>query len=110
MTQTVTSRHSLDISVDDYRGYAGLSPLAGLLTMKDATTKGLTVNESVERIKRLHWAMKRLHFALIAHIPAMPVYELKMAFSLHAHYAAEHVSEFAKRVREMRQTPYGLEN
>ena len=39
----------------------------------------------------------------------MPIYELKMAFSLHAHYCAEHVGEFATRVSEMRQPPYGLE-
>jgi hypothetical protein len=39
----------------------------------------------------------------------MPIYELKMAFSLHAHYCAEHIGEFAARVREMRQPPYGLE-
>jgi hypothetical protein len=84
-------------------------PLAGLLTMREATTKGLTVTESVERLKRLHWSLKRLHYALIARIPSMPIYELKMAFSLHAHYCAEHVDEFAKRVREMRQPPYGLE-
>jgi hypothetical protein len=32
-----------------------------------------------------------------------------MAFSLHALYCAEHVEEFARRVREMRQPPYGLE-
>jgi hypothetical protein len=109
MMQNEASRRSFDVSVDDYRGYAGLAPLAGLLSMKDATTKGLTVNESVERLKRIHWSLKRLHLALIARIPAMPVYELKMAFSLHAHYCAEHVGEFAKRVREMRQPPYGLE-
>ncbi len=35
----------------------------------------------------------------------MPIYELKMAFSLHAHYCAEHADSFAKRVREMRQPP-----
>ena len=39
----------------------------------------------------------------------MPIYELKMAFSLHAHYCAEHIGEFAARVREMRQPPHGLE-
>jgi hypothetical protein len=38
-----------------------------------------------------------------------PIYELKMAFSLHAYYCSEHVGEFASRVREMRQPPYGLE-
>jgi hypothetical protein len=32
-----------------------------------------------------------------------------MAFSLHAYYCSEHVGEFASRVREMRQPPYGLE-
>jgi hypothetical protein len=32
-----------------------------------------------------------------------------MAFSLHAHYCAEHIGEIATRVREMRQPPYGLE-
>ena len=105
MTQTATSRDFESISVDDYRGYAGLSPLAGLLTMKEATSKGLTVTESVERIKRIRWALKRLHMTLIARIPAMPIYELKMAFSLHAHYCAEHIGVFAKRVTEMRQPP-----
>jgi len=77
--------------------------------MHDATVTGLTVTESVERIKRIHWSLKRLHFAFVAHIPSTPVYELKMAFSLHAHFCAEHVGEFAKRVHEMRQPPYGLE-
>ncbi len=109
MTQNEALRPSLDAAVEDYRGYAGLRPLAGLLNMKEAIGKGLTVNESVERIKRIHWSLKRLHYALAAHIPSTPVYELKMAFSLHAHYCAEHVGEFAKRVREMRQPPYGLE-
>jgi hypothetical protein len=109
MTQTKNSQHTADISIDAYRGYAGVTPLAGLLTMREATTTGLTVTESVERLKRLHWSLKRLHYALIARIPSIPIYELKMAFSLHAHYCAEHVGEFAKRVREMRQPPYGLE-
>lgn len=97
------------VSIDDYRGYAGLPPLAGLLSMREATTQGLTVAESVERIKRIHWALKRLHSIFVARIPATAIYELKMAFSLHAHYCAEHVSALARRVREMRQPPYGLE-
>ena len=98
-----------DDSIDAYQGYGGLTPLAGLLTMRDATTTGLTVTESVDRLKRIHWSLKRLHYAFVARIPSMPIYELKMAFSLHAHYCAEHVGEFAKRVREMRQPPHGLE-
>jgi hypothetical protein len=77
--------------------------------MREATTTGLTVAQSVERLKRIHWSLKRLCFAFIARIPSEPIYELKMAFSLHAHFCAEHVGEFADRVREMRQPPYGLE-
>lgn len=104
-------QHSLHSSgsIDNYRGYAGLPPLAGLLSMREAMTNGITVAESVGRLKRLHWSLKRLHYAFVAFIPSTPIYELKMAFSLHAHYCAEHVTDLAKRVREMRQPPYGLE-
>jgi hypothetical protein len=94
---------------ETYRGYANLPPLVGLQTMAEAATKGLTVADSVARLKRLHWSLKRLHGIFTARIAATPIYELKMAFSLHAHYCAEHVGEFAKRVRELRQPPYGLE-
>lgn len=96
-------------SLEHYQGYAGLPPLVGLQTMADATTKGLTVTESVARLKRLHWSLKRLHGIFVDRIAATPIYELKMAFSLHGHYCAEHVPEFARRVREMRQPPHGLE-
>jgi hypothetical protein len=109
MTQTENSRQTTNVSIDTYRGYDGLAPLAGLLTMREATTTGLTVKESVERLKRLHWSLKRLHSIWIARIPATPVYELKMAFSLHAYYCAEHIDKIVRRVREMRQPPYGLE-
>jgi hypothetical protein len=94
--------------VSDYRGYASLPPLVGLLSMEDAASKGLSVAEAVDRLKRLHWSLNRLHSIFVAHITAMPIYELKMAFSLHAHYCAEHVHTIATRVREMRQPPYGL--
>ena len=109
MTDRENPQRTADVSIDGYRGYGGLPPLAGLLSMREAATKGLTVAESVERIKRIHWALKRLHAIFIARIPATAIYELKMAFSLHAHYCAEHVDTLAKRVREMRQPPYGLE-
>ena len=42
-------------------------------------------------------------------IPSEPVYELKMTFSLHSHYCAEHVATLRKRVGEMREPPLGLE-
>jgi len=96
-------------AVDTYTGYAGLPPVVGLETMREATSRGLNVTQSVARLKRLHWSLKRLHQIFVARITSMPIYELKMAFSLHAFYCSEHVGEFATRVREMRQPPYGLE-
>ncbi len=110
MTQNEPPDQRTDPQIRSYRGYAGLAPLAGLQTMEEALTKGLTVLESVSRLKRIHWALKRLHDIFVSRIAATPVYELKMAFSLHAYYCAEHVGEFAARVREMRQPPYGLES
>jgi hypothetical protein len=70
---------------------------------------GLSVEECVRRLKRYHYAFKRLHQILTARITSEPLYELKMGFSLHAHLCAEHVSALRKRVGEMREPPLGLE-
>jgi hypothetical protein len=80
-----------------------------LHTMKEAISKGLTVAESVARLKRYHWTAKRLSLILTSRIASMPIYELKMAFSMHAYYLAENVTPFFNRVREMRQPPYGMD-
>ena len=77
--------------------------------MAEAMKPGLTVEECVRRLKRYHYAFKRLHHIFTARITAEPIYELKMAFSLHAHLCAEHVSALRKRVGEMREPPLGLE-
>jgi hypothetical protein len=77
--------------------------------MADAMKSGLSVEECVRRLKRYHYAFKRLHQIFTARITAEPVYELKMAFSLHAHLCAEHVTALRKRVGEMREPPLGLE-
>ena len=70
---------------------------------------GLSVEECVRRLKRYHYAFKRLHQIFTARITAEPIYELKMGFSLHAHLCAEHVAALRKRVGEMREPPLGLE-
>lgn len=98
-----------ELSLDSYRGYAGLPPIVGLHSMRDAVAHGLVVSASVKRLKRLHWSLKRLHQIFVSRITSTPIYELKMAFSLHAHYCVEHVGEFAARVKEMRQPPHGLD-
>ncbi len=92
-----------------YKSYRNLPPLAGICSMSDAMKPGLSVEECVRRLKRYHYALKRLHQILTARITAEPVYELKMAFSHHAHLCAEHVTALRKRVGEMREPPLGLD-
>jgi hypothetical protein len=92
-----------------YRSYRDLPVLAGLCTMEEAMRPGLLVEQCVARLKRYHYAFKRLHQIFVSRITAEPIYELKMAFSLHGHYCAEHVSALRQRVGEMREPPLGLE-
>ena len=91
------------------RSYRGLPPLAGLCSLEEAARSGLRVEESVARLKRYHYAFKRLHEIFTARITAEPIYELKTAFSLHAYLCAEHVTSLAARVGEMREPPLRLE-
>src|ERR1043165_3491640 len=86
-----------------------LPKLAGLGSLTDAQKPGLSVEECVRRLKRYHYVFKRLHQIFTARITAEPIYELKMGFSLHAHYCAEHVTALRKRVGEMREPPLGLD-
>jgi hypothetical protein len=75
--------------------------------MEDGISKGLAVQESVERLKRIRWALKRLYSVFIAKIASEPVYEFKMAFSLHAHYCGEHIDALERRIRQLDQTERG---
>ena len=92
-----------------YTPYQNLPPLAGLCTFEAAMVPGLSVEQCVTRLKRYHYAFKRLAQIFTARITAEPIYELKSTFSLHAHYCAEHVTALRKRVGEMREPPLGLE-
>src|SRR5204863_3009777 len=89
--------------------YRKLPRLAGICSMEEAMKPGLSVEECVGRLKRYHYAFKRLHEIFTHRITAEPIYELKMAFSLHAHLCAEHATALRKRVGEMREPPLGLE-
>src|SRR4051794_34702902 len=87
----------------------GFSPLAGIATMADVMKPGLPVDQCVARLKRYHYAFKRLHQIFTARITAEPIYELKTGFSLHAWLCAEHVKALADRIAEMREPPLGLD-
>lgn len=97
------------LKLDAYTGYKGLPPLVNLTSVHEAVSKGLPVEDVASRLKRIHWALREAHKAMVAHIAGVPIYELKMAFSLHSFYCAEHIKEIEDRIREMRQPPYGLE-
>src|SRR5947199_1464044 len=95
--------------MNDYKSYRNLPALAGICAMDEAMKPGLSVEECVRRLKRYHYAFKRLHQIFTARITAEPIYELKMAFSLHAYLCAEHTTALRTRVGEMREPPLGLE-
>jgi len=86
-----------------------LPPLAGLGTFERAMQPGLSIEECVNRLKRFHYAFWKLHRICIASLTSEPIYELKMAFSLHGHLAAENDTHFRGRIGEMREPPLGLE-
>jgi len=92
-----------------YRSYRGLPTLAGLATVEEAARPGLGIEACVARLKRLHYASRRLHAIFTARITAEPIYELKAGFAHHAYLCAEAVQALRDRVGEMREPPLGLE-
>ena len=86
-----------------------LPELAGLCSYEEASRTALSLDDCVVWLKRMHYVWKRLHQIFTSHITAEPNYELKMAFSLHAHLCAEHAQSIRTRVSEMREPPLGLD-
>ncbi len=99
----------IESTMNAYTSYRNLPPLAGLCSFSEAMKPGLSVEQCVTRLKRFHYAFKRLHRIFNARITAEPIYELKMGFSLHAHLCAEHATALRRRIGEMREPPLGLE-
>lgn len=97
------------INLTTYRSYRDLPSIAGIASIEEAARIGLSIDDCVARLKQHHWIFRRLHSIFIRHIPSEPIYELKMIYSLHAHYCAEHAAAWRKRVGEMREPPLGLE-
>jgi len=97
------------VSFVNYESYRGLPQLAGVGNIAEAVRPGLSVEACVARLKRYHYAFRRLHEILIARITAEPIYELKTGFAHHSYLCAEHVQALRTRVGEMREPPLGLE-
>lgn len=95
-----------------------LPTLAGLCTIERAVAQGTagtdgepvwSLEQSVERLKRLHYVLKRMCETFTAWIPSEAIYELKTLFSHHAYLCAEQVTLLRRRVSEMREPPLGLD-
>src|ERR1700722_19668626 len=99
----------IPMNPSNFRSYKDLPPIAGVATFEEAMAIGLSVEDCVSRLKRHHWAFRRLNEILLKRLIAEPIYELKMGFSLHALYCAEHAAAWRKRVAEMREPPLGLD-
>ncbi|MPZ17840.1 MAG: hypothetical protein GEV06_08020 [Luteitalea sp.] len=100
----------MNTQITAYRSYRTLPPLAGICSFEEAARPGLSVEESVRRLKRHHYGFKRLFQVFQSRLTAEPVYELKMAFSYHSHLCMEHASVLRQRVAEMRTPPLGLDD
>ena len=108
MTAPIDLSHQSSFTAS-YQTHRNLPPLAGLCSFVDAERPGLSVDQSVRRLKRHHYVLRRIHGILTARITAEPIYELKMAWSHQAWLCAEQVSALRARVGEMREPPLGLD-
>jgi len=95
--------------IEQYTTYRDLPSLAGLCGMPRAISSDWSLDESVARLKRIHYVLRRIHETLLARIPGEPIYELKTLYSHHAYLCAEQVTSIRRRVSEMREPPLGLD-
>jgi hypothetical protein len=87
----------------------GIPPLAGICSYAEAAQPGLSVDATVDRLKRCNYALRRLHEIATAHLPSTPEWEIKCALSLHLWLDAEHIGALRSRVAEMREPPLHLD-
>ena len=89
--------------------YDEIPELAGIATYESATRIGYSVSDNAERLLRFHWTERRLMQALVAHLPAMPVWEVKCGMALHQWQRAEHADALRTRITEMRSPAPNLD-
>ncbi len=80
----------------------GVPELAGLARYAEAARIGYSVDENVRRLLRYQWTERQLMTALLSHLTAEPVWEVKCAYALHQWQDAEHVDWIRRRIGEMR--------
>src|SRR5689334_2959198 len=91
------------------RVVAAIPPLAGLATYEEAARAGYSVDQNVERMRRLNYVETRLHQIAVAFMNPTPEWEVKGALSLHLWLDAEHSQSLRDRVAELRRPPLYLD-
>jgi hypothetical protein len=92
-----------------YASLHRLPEVAGLGTIHEMAQPGLGVTAVVDRLKRYHYVLQRTWRTLLSRLTAEPIYELKMAWSLHSWQASQCITAVRARVAEMRHPPLGLD-
>ncbi|MEZ5274823.1 MAG: hypothetical protein R3F07_00420 [Opitutaceae bacterium] len=85
------------------------TPLAGLCTHADGARAGLSVDITVNRLRRYVYLKSQLLFLHASRFNEIPEWEVKGAISLHLWQDAEHGTWFRNRVTEMRTPPHNLD-
>ena len=76
----------------------GIPPLAGVCSYERASTPGVDVEQTVGRLKRLNYVLKRLYQLGAAHLARTPEWEAKCGLGLHLWLDAEHCTALRARV------------
>jgi len=83
--------------------------LAGLCTHEAAAKVGLSVDVTVNRLRRYIYLKSQLMLMVAEQFNRLPEWETKGAISLHQWQDAEHSTWFRDRVTEMRTPPHNLD-
>ena len=87
-----------------------LPELAGLATYREAARIGPSVEESVRCLLRYQWTERRLMTALLSHLTAEPIWEVKCAYALHQWQDGLHADAIRRRIGEMRHPVPALDS
>jgi len=80
----------------------GIPPLAGIATYEEASRPGLGVDESVTRLRRLEYSLRRLHLLSALALPTVPEWEAKCGLGLHSWLDSEACGAVQARINELR--------
>ena len=84
-------------------------PIAGLCTYAQGGKLGYSVERTVQLLRRYLFVESQTMRCLVAHLNAVPEWEVKCGLSLHLWQDAEHCTWLRDRVKEMRTPPLHLD-